>query len=316
VGRILAVVTDAYFDGDRLFDPAVNRDDILCGWAALRRALAARGDRVHTLDVVVAGGERPDALLVCDVPAADRIPASLAHDPRLLLLQESEVVLERNWAPGAHDGYEIVFTWRDTLVDGGRYRKLNFASKLDRPPVLDPDTAERNVCTLIAGNKRSAHPCELYAERVRAIRWFERHHFADFELHGTGWGDGPDVFPSWCGAPPAKRPVLERFWFSICYENARGIPGYVTEKIFDAMKAANVPVYLGPDNITDHIPAACFVDPRSFAGYDELYDHLVAMEPAAYAAHLEAAAAFLAGPGAVPFSDEAFGRTIAEAVAA
>jgi alpha(1,3/1,4) fucosyltransferase len=314
VARTLAVVTDPYFDGNRLFDPALNRDDILCGWAALRATMGA--DCVHTLDVVLERGERPDALLVCDVPAAARVPEALAGVPRLLLLQESEVVIEENWAPGAHDGYEVVFTWRDPLIDGSRYRKVNFASRIETPPTLDPDTAERNVCTLIAGNKRSSHPHELYGERVRAIRWFETHHFEEFELHGTGWGDGPEPFPSWCGAPPAKRPVLERFWFSICYENARGIPGYVTEKIFDAMKAGNVPVYLGPDNITDHIPAGCFIDARAFSSYEQLYGHLVSMEPEEYGAHLAAAAAFLAGPARETFSDEAFAATIAQAVAA
>lgn len=313
MARILALVTDPAFGRDGLFEPSANRDDVLCGYVALRRLMAGQGDRCHTLDVVLDAGEQPDALLFTDVPAggfASRLPDAVRSVPRLLLLQESEVVLERNWLPGAHDPYEAVFTWRDPLVDGSRYVKLNFASKLDRPLQIDLGAVERNVCTMIAGNKRSRHPLELYSHRVRAIRWFEAHRFQDFELHGFGWGDGPEAFPSWCGTPESKLPVLGRFWFSICYENARGIPGYITEKIFDAMKAANVPVYWGPDNVGEHIPPACFIDAREFETYEALYDRLTSMEPEEYAAHLAAAAAFLQGPARETFSDEAFARTI------
>jgi len=40
---------------------------------------------------------------------------------------------------------------------------------------------------MIAGNKRSSHPLELYSERLRAIEWFEKEHPADFDLYGIGW---------------------------------------------------------------------------------------------------------------------------------
>ena len=48
--------------------------------------------------------------------------------------------------------------------------------------------------------------------------------------------------------------------FAICYENARDIPGYITEKIFDCFFAGCVPIYWGgAPNVTDHIPANTFI---------------------------------------------------------
>jgi hypothetical protein len=63
---------------------------------------------------------------------------------------------------------------------------------------------------------------------------------------------------------------LEKYKFSICYENARDTPGYITEKIFDCFFAGCVPIYWGANNITDHIPKECFIDKRDFEDYKVL----------------------------------------------
>jgi len=42
-----------------------------------------------------------------------------------------------------------------------------------------------------------------------------------------------------------KKPIMEQYKFSIYHENARNIPGYITEKIFDSFFAGCVPVYWG-----------------------------------------------------------------------
>ncbi|KAB7887432.1 hypothetical protein GBG19_10625 [Poseidonibacter ostreae] len=68
----------------------------------------------------------------------------------------------------------------------------------------------------------------------------------------------------------------------MCYENARDIPGYITEKIFDSFFAGCVPVYLGADNITEHIPKECFIDKREFDTYEKLYKYLKNMSDEEY----------------------------------
>ena len=41
-------------------------------------------------------------------------------------------------------------------------------------------------------------------------------------------------------------------------------PGYVTEKIFDALAAGSIPVYLGAPDIESFVPKETFIDMRDF----------------------------------------------------
>ena len=66
-----------------------------------------------------------------------------------------------------------------------------------------------------------------------------------------------------------KIDVLKKYRFCICYENIKDVSGYVTEKIFDAFWAGCIPVYLGADNISDHVPKNCFISRRDFGSDEE-----------------------------------------------
>jgi alpha(1,3/1,4) fucosyltransferase len=60
---------------------------------------------------------------------------------------------------------------------------MNFPNKV--PTKLKFDfTAKNKLCSMIIENKFNFHPLELYTERVKAIRWFEKNHPEDFDLHG------------------------------------------------------------------------------------------------------------------------------------
>ena len=186
----------------------------------------------------------------------------------------------------------------------------------------------------MAANKRAYHPQALYKERIRLIRWYERHHPGLFDLYGRGWDGPPEEFgtpprglkrmaatfdrrraaarpcPSWRGATDDKIATLSRYRFGIAYENAKGMPGYVTEKLLDCMMAGTVGVYWGPDNITDYVPAGCFVDRRAFGSTAELHAFLVAMDDTTYLRIQDECARFLRGPGMQPFSNDFFVSTL------
>ena len=66
------------------------------------------------------------------------------------------------------------------------------------------------------------------------------------------------------GSVLVKKDVIRRYRFCICYENAHGLPGYITEKIFDCLVAGVVPVYLGWDGIRDYVPEDTFIDKKPF----------------------------------------------------
>ena len=307
----LAIAPFYPYEQDTLFDPksSLNRDDCLAFFRLLRARLEAAGAWCHTIDVCRDRGLVPDVVLFFEIPHAPVASLLAGWDPRpeaWVVLQECEVTLPHNWVRTRHLEFTRVFTWADPLVDGVRYRKLNFPNALHVPAPLDVETADRNLVTMVAGHKEAAHPLELYSARRAVIRWFEAHQPEAFDLYGVGWergaADGP--FPSYAGPVDRKLEALDRYWFTVCFENARHIDGYITEKLFDCLLARTVPVYWGPDNIGEHVPADTFIDMRSFGSVDELHAFLVAMEPDAYEGYLAAARRFLGGPQARPFSNE------------
>ena len=190
---------------------------------------------------------------------------------------------------------------------------------------------------LIAGNKGLSRedPHNLYPERVKAIRWFERYAPQDFDLFGVGW-DKPALrqgalgraerlaykllgsqfkpFPSYRGRINQKSDVLEKTRFSICYENVRDIPGYVTEKIFDCFFSGCVPVYWGASNITSHIPDNCFIDRRNFKTTHQVWSFLKAMSEVEYKGYQKNIRDFLNSHKAFPYSNQYFSNTIAETI--
>ncbi len=112
------------------------------------------------------------------------------------------------------------------------------------------------------------------------------------------------------GTVKSKNEVLRRYKFAICYENARDIPGYITEKIFDCFFAGCVPIYLGAPNVTAHIPSETFIDKRNFRTYEELYRYIKDMPDAEYIDYLDAIKNFVLSDKIYPFSAECFAETL------
>lgn len=310
-------------------------DNLMYPFVHLGQKLRALGHQVATLDM--------DDLSKFDVAVFLDHPTLLnPHFRRLqkmrgkklyLFLLENAANRPDNYWAGNHRAFERVFTWNPQLVDGRKYHRFFLPNQI--PPIVRLEPGEqRKFCVTIASQKYSSHPQELYSERVRAIRWFEQHHPAEFDLFGTLWEHPyftgrlarlnlglhkfyarfPGAwrrrrFPSHRGTVPSKHAVLRQYRFAICYENAV-FPGYVTEKIFDALFAGCIPIYLGAPDVTEQLPPGIFIDKRQFKDYAALYDYLHRMPPAEYLGYRQAIEAFLAGPGVRPFSTEHFADTI------
>jgi hypothetical protein len=220
------------------------------------------------------------------------------------------------------------------LANGNKYVKYYWPNKV--PSNLGFDISKKiKLCTMIAGNKFNSHPLELYSERIKAIRWFEKNHPEDFDFYGVGWDTyrfkEPFLllnsiksltkvlrpkYPSYRGVVKSKREVLIKYKFAICYENARDISDYITEKIFDCFFAGCVPVYWGAPNITKHIPADTFIDKRKFRTYEELYGYLRNMPDNEYLDYLHAIKEFVEGNTIYPFSAECFAETLSNEIIA
>jgi hypothetical protein len=298
--RRIALVTETAFRRDRFF--ATNDDPAAKPQNRLRSRLNEEGRILQTADIFADRGEEPDLVLFVNLPRRNvdaAIPRAWRRLPKFALLLEGEVINRWNWDSEARRPFVRLFTWSRRLVDNKRFFELNLPSLWCDPPPLDP--AGERFCTLIAANKSSSHRLELYSERLRLIRWFEQHRPADFDLYGFGWDaltvSGPPVIrmfnrlpssvrrrvairrPSYRGSVEKKTDVLGRYQFAVCYENARDLGGYVSEKIFDALLAGSIPIYLGAPDITDYVQPDCFVDRRDFSDDAALYDFLRSLSP-------------------------------------
>jgi len=326
------LVVPPSYQQNRLFDLTnshLNRDNCLAPFAELKARFAKQGFDLSTQDINA--NTVSDCVIYLEMP--DVLPAPENVNKSFLLLFETELILPQNWDFEKHRNFSKIFTWNDSLVDNKKYFKMNWSHVF--PDKIEYQPSEKTkFCCLIAGNKILHHELELYSKRLEAIRWFEKQHPDEFDLYGIGWNEiklpGKSYFEryyllklikkvlnllaprfsSYRGKVADKRQVLKQYRYSICYENVRDLPGYITEKIFDCFFAACIPVYWGPANITSHIPAECFIDKQKFNTYEELYSYLASISESEYVCYIDAAAQYLRSTQALPFRAAAFVDTI------
>ncbi len=66
-----------------------------------------------------------------------------------------------------------------------------------------------------------------------------------------------------------KHELLSNYKFTIAYENT-AYPGYVTEKIVDAIVSGSIPVYMGAPDILEQLPADTFIDARELGSVEAI----------------------------------------------
>ncbi|MCW8886165.1 MAG: glycosyltransferase family 10 [Motiliproteus sp.] len=333
----LAIWVSSPYQGNALFDPAspLNRDDCLAPFRILKQEMEKQRRVCSTIDQFNDETGPPSDILFLDIPANIGKLATQFSDSRFyLLIQECEVLIPRNWDEKLHDHFDSVFTWSPELYSRtGKYCRAHFSQVLRFEPSSIP-FEDKKLCTLICANKRSTHPQELYSKRKQVIDWFEDNDSDVFDLYGVGWdrlssdnrylnkllqlsGVGRLLAPklrTYGGMVDKKSTTLHNYRFAFCYENAHSIAGYVTEKIFDVMMAGVVPVYIGAPDITDYVPADCFIDPTKFSNQQALVSYLQAMSAEEHSEILGRIERYLESESARLFSAKYFADTLSKRI--
>tara|TARA_R110000744_G_scaffold22045_4_gene56628 strand:- start:1687 stop:2712 length:1026 start_codon:yes stop_codon:yes gene_type:complete len=334
----ICLVISKYLQNNEIFnvDSKLNRDGIFDKYIKLRKEFLRFNCELATSDINTI--EDSDAIIYFDMPK--NLPAQDKIDISFLVLVESDLIRPDNYDCIKHKYFNKIFTWHDELVNNKKYYKLNFSHLF--PFEINKNLANKNkLCTLIAGNKCSPTTSlnELYSKRIEAIRWFENHAPEHFDLYGVGWGgrrfEGAkiiralnripllgrlyaictgQIYPSYQGMVANKKQVMERYKFSVCYENIKDIPGYITEKIFDSFFAGCVPIYWGANNINDYIPADCYIDKRNFETYEDLYSFITSISDESYMKYLDNIEKFLNSKKSYQFTGQAFAETLASKI--
>ena len=319
------LVVGPFYQNNKIFDlndKIVNRDNCMYPFFLLKSEFEKAEINLATQDINPISESQN--VIYNEMPK--NLPQGKEIEKSYLLIFESELIRPDNWDLKKHRYFKKIFTWNDNYVDNKKYFKMNFSQKI--PESLNMQTKDK-LCTLIAGNKMNQDKRELYSERLKAIKWFEKNHPGDFDLYGMGWDKlflkipfnyfnrldmcksiAVKFRPSFKGVVQSKNDVYSRYKFAICFENVKDIPGYITEKIFDCFFAGCVPVYWGASNIQEFVPKECFIDKRNFSSYEDLYGFIYNIDENIYFNYINAIESYLQGKEIKLFSAEYFSKTI------
>ena len=250
----VALYVSKPYQNNRVFDinnNFLNRDNCLLGYRLLKEELRKHDIEVSTQDLISL--ESADLIIYNDMPR--KSTRNYRELKSYLLIFESEIIRPDNWKFSNQTKFKKIFTWSDRLVDNKKFFKNNFSSSFidGLADNFKIDFRDKNkVCCMVAGNHKNKDSRELYSERRKAIDWFEKNHPEKFDLYGNGW----DLYrfhnhnaigkalnrikplrkllsstpSSYQGQIKSKLEVMSNYKFAICYENAKDIKGYVTEK--------------------------------------------------------------------------------------
>ena len=316
-------------DINNLFDADPSKINFHGQWIALRDRLQSNGIKMVSKDFL--NNNKPDLEIHLNVWKIFE-----KKWPKFAILNECEYIHPDNSNLKLLNKYDHVFSWDPNLVDLGIATKIQLAHPLGGG-IVNGFNNRHQLVVLFGSNRslRGWHPKHnLYSERVKTIKWFESNALSDFALYGKKWNLSGKIstrmgalihslekkipfkgkpFPSWKGAVLNKQEVLLHSRFSIVYENIKGLKGYITEKIFDAFVAGNVPIYWGASDIESYIPKECFIDRRDFNNHSQLYSLLKNMTEKKYLEYQSSIKDFLDNKSEL-FSCEKFADVISSKI--
>lgn len=294
----------------------------------LRENFLACGIEINTPDV------NAGRMISFDLHVEGRPLVEGSNVPQYLIALENPNHNHFNGSQSYCRNFSRVFTWNPELFDLPNVQQVLPPHQIAHGEFA-PYQHRDIFSSLINGNKafREKLSSDLYSERIKVIRWYEKNAPDKFQLYGRGWDKpapafdligkirrsipslnvkmlGKKSFPSYRGELQDKGDVLQRSKFSYCYENNKDLPNYITEKIIDAFLSGCVPVYWGADNVLDYIPAECFVDRRNFNSTADVHQYLLSISPEEYSQNQHAISNFLKGDVAKRFSFEHFVSTV------
>lgn len=335
MNRVVVVDTEIESLGEnRYFDPAVagKVSHTILPWCYLAQEGEKRGMHFMTGDVYLR--ERPGKAVLISHMNTPRTEELLKTDivPLVMVSEESPLIayrfyffLKKILKPFKY-GYLFVGFKKNVETIGKKFIPMYFPEPYSQDAVIETNFASKKLATMICGNKRAVLTLkrvlagilsgkfyrELYKERLDVVKYFSAN--SGFDLYGIKWDKPiagaeeemrPFVNQCYRGAVDDKLATLAGYKFTFALENTV-CPGYVTEKIFDAMFAGTVPVYLGAPDITDFVPKECFVDMRDFKNYGDLEKYLDGMAEEEYEKYIQGINDFINSDKYRIFSQEYF----------
>jgi alpha(1,3/1,4) fucosyltransferase len=219
---------------------------------------------------------------------------------RILVVTEPPSVLPQLYTPQCASSFTSVLVMDDKRVDNRKYFKFNYPFSIFKQTSTIIPFEQKKFCILLASQRDSDHPHELYSQRLKTILFFEQKNPSLLSLYGKGWENLH--LKTYKGSAKNKSDVMPFYKFCICYENLSSMHGYITEKIFDCFINRCIPIYWGAPNVADYIPPSCYIDRRTFSSNEKLFDYLRKMTKKRYEFHQKEISQFILSNKAQKFS--------------
>ncbi|MEZ8785133.1 glycosyltransferase family 10 [Vibrio splendidus] len=308
-----------------------NRDSFLNFLVRLREELRIKGFSLDTDDI--SSPSNSDISLHANIRKDFKENLT---DYNILIIFESEAILPENFVIENHKYFDVIFTWSEYLLsmDPGKYKYINYSHDIDMSEInaiTDIPPRNRSRKLMISGNKKCEYHDELYTEREKVINWYIRNNKFDFDLYGIRWDVrllSPNSItrkinsfnlrykflrqklPVYKGSADSKFELYKKYKFAYCFENAKNIDGYITEKIFDCMRCGIVPIYFGAESVKSSIPEGCYINYSAFKSIYDVDEYLNNMTDSQYEDMQSNMVAFFKSKKYRKFSSEYFSEQI------
>ena len=268
--------------------------------------------------------------VVCEIHINARKPISNA--PLIGLFIETPAVMPQN-NPQSAQAYQRVISYDHALRHLPNFIEANLPCW--SPTFKLHENTARNGYAMIAGNKRldqSKVQKDLYAERRKIIKWFSKSNRNDFYLYGKGWNIPPQLLEIksvsrlilrkklyrgpkfYYGISHNKYADLSSRKFNFCFENCL-YPGYISEKIFDAIISGCIPVYWGDGAGALGQSKGAYIDAGEFPSIKKLIDFCDSLPAHAVVEMKAKGLKFLEGRGRL-FTHESYADIVKAALVA
>ena len=276
------------------------------------RFLRHEGHNVNTYDVFVKENCKIDVMIFFDMPYNYRRAKKFIEDSRIvtiLWLREPENVRMDNYFLHLHRKFDFIQTWKKYYWDNTKYFPYS-CTRVDvtKRRKFTSFNSKKHMC-MINANKHSEVEGELYSYRKEFIQWCDVNCPSLFDLYGFRWDrkiftgnkakralnkisipnflTGYEIPKTYKGEVTDKILTLSQYKYVFVTENTLAEDYYVSEKLFDALLAGSVPIYIGCPNITELVDKRAFIDARQYRNFSDLFDYTIDIDAEEYTRYLE-----------------------------
>ena len=270
---------------NKIFLENLHRDDCFSYLRAFKEISKYRDWKVDTFDIMKI--KNADKVIVLGLYYTQAIIDAIAHvgvENILAIFQEPPNIQPLFYDNDIQACFGTVLVPENKSPDNKRvfYHGFPVSGLVREWPSFD----DRKILVSISSGKVAYFTGSLYAERIKAIKYFQASLDDQFDMYGQGW-IRKTIFPfmslhnhlfSYRGSCDSKVDTMGKYRYSLCYENSDNIKGYITEKIFDSFQAGCVPIYWGAPDIEQYIPSDCYIDRRQYKSNYELGLYIKSIE--------------------------------------